>query len=322
MNLIKINDKIKIFVLGPVGSFSLQGLDYFLENRKKLNDEFFSQINLQNIEIVKTESNRQSLELCSQNENSICFVPRINSIKGGVVETYETLLTLNNLLQINELLMPIEQYFGYNPNSKLDDIERIYSHPHAIGQCANWINNQNAERVKKNQKPLEIIQTSSTSGASKKAKEELNSGCICSHFAIQMNELNYLPSPIQDEKNNITNFGIFINKNSEELNNMSGYCNFQNSLNISFIVTMPNKSGELHFFTGILKDKAGNSINICDLYYFQGYQNQGCKFYFTLEIKTKDDLEMIFKELDSWVKQENNRSIEYKGLFSTLEMLI
>ncbi len=128
-------------------------------------------------------------------------VPIENSIEGSVGITLDLLAHDYDLKIKNEIILPISHNLLVNPNTNLDDIKIIYSHPQALSQCRKFIEGLNV-----------ITQSApSTSAAAELIVGKKNAAAISTTRAAQIYGLDIALKNIQDYKNNLTRF-VVINK--------------------------------------------------------------------------------------------------------------
>jgi chorismate mutase/prephenate dehydratase len=131
-------------------------------------------------------------------------IPIENSTEGVIAHTLDLLMECD--VTISEEIM-IEISLDLLSRSKsLDDIRRVYSHPHAIAQCRNWLEDRLED--------AEIIDMPSTAKAAEIAATEPHSGAVASSYAAKLYDLNVLERRIQDVPHNYTRF-LVIGKKDE-----------------------------------------------------------------------------------------------------------
>ena len=88
------------------------------------------------------------------------------------------------------------------PEASLDDIDIVYSHPQALMQCSNFLENMHKDWTKKSIK--------NTAGSALKVKEDglKNQAGIASKKTAEIYGLKVLADAIQDNKHNSTRFII------------------------------------------------------------------------------------------------------------------
>ncbi|HLB01933.1 MAG TPA: prephenate dehydratase domain-containing protein, partial [Nitrospiria bacterium] len=87
---------------------------------------------------------------------------------------------------------------------RLDDIKKIYSHPHAIAQCKTWLDNNLAG--------IPLLETYSTAKAAELCMEDPSIGAIASEAAAKIYGLNVVTRRIEDNINNFTRFLVIAQK--------------------------------------------------------------------------------------------------------------
>lgn len=142
-------------------------------------------------------------ESAERGETEFGVVPIENSIEGSVTQTYDLFLTYN-LKVCGETVVKIDHCLITNPNTKLDSIKVIYSHPQALAQCRNFL-----ERL-----GCDLIPTYDTAGSVKMMQEEKlkDAGAIASERAAELYGMSILAKGIADNPNNYTRFFV-LSKN-------------------------------------------------------------------------------------------------------------
>jgi chorismate mutase/prephenate dehydratase len=123
-------------------------------------------------------------------------VPVENSIEGAVNYTLD-LFYESDLKICSEIYQSISHDL-LSKTGNLEDIQVIYSHPHAFAQCRKWL--------RKHLPDCSLKECGSTASAAKMASENSQSAAISSHEAAQMYHLNVVASRIEDVSRNITRF--------------------------------------------------------------------------------------------------------------------
>lgn len=116
---------IKYAYLGPVGTFTEAAL---IELTKG-----------QDAELIPANTVQAALELVRSAQVSGALVPIENSVEGSVSGTVDE-LSHGELLQIvDEIAIPVEFALLVRPGTKLIDIKKVATHPHAQAQCREWL---------------------------------------------------------------------------------------------------------------------------------------------------------------------------------------
>ncbi len=123
------------------------------------------------------------------------IVPVESSMGGSVSDTLDRFIA-SDLKVINEVMLHITQ--NLLSNSTLESVERVYSKDNALLQCRNWLN-ANLPRA-------ELIETSSTAQAARRASHEKGAAAIASRLAAETYNLNILAERIEDAAHNYTRF--------------------------------------------------------------------------------------------------------------------
>jgi len=123
-------------------------------------------------------------------------VPVENTIEGVVNYTLDMFLE-SDLKISGEIVIPISLHLLSSCES-IDEVERVYSHKVALGQCRKWL--------EKNLPQARVIETESTAKACEIALEEEKTAAIASEVAGYTYHLNVLARNIQENGDNFTRF--------------------------------------------------------------------------------------------------------------------
>lgn len=139
-----------------------------------------------------------------------------NSIAGSIIPNYKLILN-SGLKIIGEYYLEINQELMVLPGTKLSDVKQVYSHPMAIHQCREFLN----------QYPFKIIEKDDTALSAQEIKE-LNLkdvAAIASKTAADIYGLEIIKSKIQTNKKNYTRF-LVLSKNAikSNIHNKSSIC--------------------------------------------------------------------------------------------------
>ena len=125
-------------------------------------------------------------------------VPVENSLSGSVSETLDRLLR-SDLQVVGEHYQRIEH--SLLSKGRLEDIRTVYSHPHALAQCREWLT--------ANLPAAELVPAASTAAAAKAAAQAGEAAAaIATAAAAEAYGLNVLARGIEDDPRNRTRFFI------------------------------------------------------------------------------------------------------------------
>ena len=124
-----------------------------------------------------------------------------NSIAGSILPNYN-LLQKSKLQVIGEVFLSISQNLLVYPGVKLEEIKEVHSHPMAILQCLDYLENQD----------WKLVETEDTALSAKHLREHKSkhTAAIAGKFAAQLYELDVIGPDIHTLKNNITRFLIMV----------------------------------------------------------------------------------------------------------------
>jgi len=141
----------------------------------------------------------QALQATATGDTEITVVPVENSVEGSVAITLDMLWRLDNLQIQKALVLPIVHAF-LSRADRLEQIQTVYSHPQALGQCQEWIETWLPQ--------ARLIPTSSTTEALTHLQDDLRVGAIASEWAAQIYQLPVLAHAINDHVDNCTKFWV------------------------------------------------------------------------------------------------------------------
>ena len=123
-------------------------------------------------------------------------VPVENSGQGTIQSTLDMFLT-SKLKICGEVELRVHQYL-LNRSGRIEDIERIYSHPQSLGQCKTWLR-QYLPKVEK-------LPVASNAEAARRARTADDAAAIAGESAAHVYGLKVVAGPIEDRPDNTTRF--------------------------------------------------------------------------------------------------------------------
>ncbi|MAY23961.1 MAG: prephenate dehydratase [Thaumarchaeota archaeon] len=217
------------------------------------------------IETIPFATFAEVLENTSKGNSEYSILPVENSLEGSVGESYD-LLYSTSLNVIGEIYHRVEHcLIGIG---KLEDVDTVYSHPQALGQCRKFIEEHN----------MKTIPAYDTAGSVKIVKElnKKNCACIASKTSSSIYNMPIMSENIANNSNNYTRFLILSKKESTQTENDKTSIIFsikhepgslfriienfhKNNVNLTKIESRPTKSNtwEYNFYV----DFEGNAKN-------------------------------------------------------------
>ncbi|MBK0383681.1 prephenate dehydratase [Pedobacter sp. SD-b] len=223
----------------------------------------------EDIETIECTSFKHTFQKLANGEADFVVMAIENSIAGSLLPNY-TLLREYNFPVIGEVYLHIQLHLMALPGVAFEDIKTVTSHPIAIRQCGDFLDDF---------PELKVIESSDTAACAKKIKEEqlTDTVAIANSLAAKLYGLNILERRIESNKKNYTRFLILTDKQIENKNaNKASLC-FQvsndvgslanvlniladNDINMSKIQSMPvlGKRNEYNFYVDIEWENAKN----------------------------------------------------------------
>jgi prephenate dehydratase len=165
---------MNVALLGPEGTYTHQAAEKYFDN----------------LEPVFCSTIREVF----QSETEVKFVPVENSLGGGVSDTMELLKEGDDTITA-EVRLPIEHALISDEDS-VEDIEKVKSHPQALSQCQEIINEHGWDKEE--------------AGSTAAAVEDLGKGeaAFASEIAAEINDKDVLEASVQDTDSNVTRFFV------------------------------------------------------------------------------------------------------------------
>ena len=165
-----------------------------------------------NIPVIPCASFRDLIKFASDARQSAGAVMAIeNSIAGSILPNYN-LLKKSSLKVIGEVYLSISQNLLVNKGIQLTDIKEVHSHPMAILQCLDFLEQYN----------WKLIETEDTALSAKHLQQHNSKhiAAIASKLAAELFDLDIIGPDIQTQKTNITRFLVL--KRAEDVTNVEG----------------------------------------------------------------------------------------------------
>ncbi len=205
--------------------------------------EITSKTLFNNAALVNKESFEDVFKDVHEGNTDIGVVPIENTKAGYVNEVYDLLLKYN--LYINYgYIKKIDHCLAGTPDSKLEDIREVHSHPQALMQCREYLKNNN----------LKIVNEVNTAVAAKKINDLKDStiACLCSVEAAKYYGLKILKEKL-NPKENYTRFGAISKDLLAE----------KNHNRISILFKVPHEAGALNEVISLF---AKNNLSLSSIY--------------------------------------------------------
>ncbi len=198
----------------------------------------------EDIETIECNSFKQTFQKLEKQEADYVVMAIENSIAGSLLPNY-TLLREYNFPVIGEVYLPIQLHLMALPGVKFEDIKTVTSHPIAIRQCNDFLDEF---------PHLKVVESSDTAACAKKIKEEqlTDTVAIANALAAKLYGLEILERRIESNKKNYTRFLILTDKQTD----------IKNSSKASLCFQVSNDVGSLSKVLNILADKNINMSKI------------------------------------------------------------
>ena len=150
------------------------------------------------------DSFRDAMVAIDEGSADFAVLPIENSTAGIVSEIYDMLVEFENYI-VGEQIIKIEHCLMAVPGTRMEDIQRVYSHPQSLMQSAGYL--------REHPKWQQISMNNNAFAARKVADEQDKSqAAIASAYAAETYGLEILEKGVNDLKNNSTRFIIVTNQ--------------------------------------------------------------------------------------------------------------
>ncbi|MES2628149.1 MAG: prephenate dehydratase domain-containing protein [Bacteroidota bacterium] len=175
--------KVKVAIQGSAGSFHDQAAGLLLGD---------------NIELIECATFSETFDAFDTREADYVVVAVENTIYGQISSNFK-LIDEYFCKVISEVSIRIELHLLALPGVRIEDITEIHSHPIALAQCGNFLDNY---------RHLEISNSQNTAYASKEIAEHqlATRAAIANETCAALYGLNVLAGPIQNQKEDYTRF--------------------------------------------------------------------------------------------------------------------
>ena len=147
---------------------------------------------------------KDAMEAIKSGAADFAVLPIENSSAGIISENYDLLVEYDNYI-VGEQVIHIRHSLLGLPEAEISDIDCVYSHPQALMQCSDYLN----------QHPQwNTISMINTAMAAKKMKDDgdIHHAAIASQLTAKLYGLKILDDKLSDSENNATRFIIVTNK--------------------------------------------------------------------------------------------------------------
>jgi prephenate dehydratase len=215
----------------------------------------------------------------------LAVLPIENSLNGSVVDTLDLLIHDASLIICDEVIIKIDHHFIIDPNTDVNNVKYIYSHPQALAQCKVFI--------EANFSQANLIASLSTASAVEQIKGDSNGAAIGNLGSAELYGMKVSHMGIQDNSTNVTRFVIL----GKDATDSTGFD--KTSLCFTYDVDKP---GQLYDTLGIF---ASNDINLIKIESRPSREGLG-QYIFLIDFDGHQNDENIKVVMDKLRKQTND----------------
>ena len=229
------------------------------------------------IDTIECNSFKHTCEALEKNDADFVVMAIENSIAGSLLPNY-TLIRDYNFAIAGEVYLPIQLHLMALPGVKFEDVKYVTSHPIAIRQCIDFIDEY---------PHLQVVESTDTAACAKKIRDEelKDTVAIANTLAAELYGLNIIERRIESNKKNYTRFLILKRDKSEDEKTI-------NKASICFQVS--NHVGAL---SKVLNIFAENEVNLTKIQSMPvlGKRNE-YYFYVDLEWKNMENYDTVVRK--------------------------
>ncbi len=186
----------------------------------------------ESIEILPCETFKELFKAIDNDDELLGIIAIENTIAGSLLQNHN-MLRESGCLIIGEYKLRISHQFAVLPGQTMDDIKEVHSHPIALMQCEDFLDEH---------KQILAVESDDTAMSAKEIAEKKIKGraAICSRAAAEQYGLEILAESIETNKRNFTRFLVVAKPD------LAYRMNRGMELNKSTIVfTLPHEEGSL-----------------------------------------------------------------------------
>lgn len=232
----------------------------------------------EDIETIECNSFKETFQKLKNGEADYVVMAIENSIAGSLLPNY-TLLKEYNYPVIGEVYLHIQLHLMGLPGVKFEDVKHVTSHPIAIRQCGDFLDDY---------PQLQVTESSDTAACAKRIKEEQlkDTVAIANTLAAELYGLEILERRIETNKKNYTRFLILTDKEEVDIKS-------PNKASVSFQV-----KDEMGILAKILNVLVEHDINMSKIQSMPviGKRNE-FTFYIDLEWKNMSNYDAAIRKL-------------------------
>jgi len=195
------------------------------------------------VRVKPCESLEDVFKAVEQDKAQSGIVPVENSLEGNIGQTYDLLLD-SELRVCGETELRVVHCLIASPETKLDSVKKVYSHPQALGQCRAFLKHLNCD----------LVPTYDTAGSVKMIKEQgiTDGAAVASARAAEIYGMEILAREIEDNPGNFTRFFVISKQDAPPSGNDK----------TSIVFSVKHTTGALFEFLKILTSRQLNMTKI------------------------------------------------------------
>lgn len=220
------------------------------------------------INLIAAKSSQNVIDLLLNGEAEYGLVAKVNSIAGNVAETRKALDNVSYEI-VDWTQREIKHCIFSKKGTRLEDLKGVFSHPHALLQCSDFLDENNLTPIK--------CKDTATSALKISESDEFDEyGCISTLEAGLELDLKLHSDNLANEADNITKFIMITNvyKKEELLDPIIGVWEYKVNNNSNYKSVIP------HEFSRFLVIK-----KIDNKYLIEGYIEGNSEIMFSSELK-------------------------------------
>ncbi|PTQ97933.1 prephenate dehydratase [Mucilaginibacter yixingensis] len=160
---------------------------------------------------VECNSFKQTFDVLKAGKADYVVMAIENSIAGSILPNYSLMLSYSFPV-VGEVYLPIQLHLMALPGVKFEQIKTVTSHPIAIRQCGDFLDEY---------PDLRVVESSDTAACAKRIRDEklTDTVAIANTLAAKLYDLEILERRIESNKKNFTRFLILTTHENAKVNN-------------------------------------------------------------------------------------------------------
>jgi 3-deoxy-7-phosphoheptulonate synthase len=278
------DEEIRVAFQGERGAFSEKAINRYFD---------------ENVRPVSSQSFRDVFKAVLDGEAEYGAVPLENSLSGSIHENYDLLLRFPDLEIVGEKTIRIIHNLITLPDTSMEDIKRVYSHPQGFAQCVQFL-----EGYPKWEKIPYYDTAGSVAFIAKEGKKE--NAAIASAEAARVYRMSILKESIETNAHNYTRFVIIARERHSAESGTDKHFD-----KASLVFSTLDKPGSLYMALKVLADRHLNMKKLES----RPIEGKPWEYMFYVDVEIPNDIALFNEAVEELKKTTDD--LRVLGIYKT-----